>query len=208
MSELEKEQPFLVPPVDATDDAVGISESEKKWFVGITRTHCERKIEDVLRREDYEVYLPSQTETHEWSRKRKRTITRLVIPGYIFIYCSEERRRVIFTDLKPLTQPFLSRFLVNRLSKKNEFGIHSVATIPDDQMQKLMYMVGYSDEPVYLESTPLHVGDTIRIIRGKLKGFIGELEILPDKTSKLIIRLNALGAAKINVNRNDVQIIK
>lgn len=208
MSEKETEQPNTVSPVIATDDAVGVPAAPEKWFVGITRTHCERKIENVLLSENYDVYLPSQTETHEWSRKRKRTITRLVIPGYIFIHCSEARRRFIFTDLKALTQPYLSRFLINRLSKKNENGFHSVATIPDDQMRQLMYMVGNSDEPVYIESAPLKVGDSVRIIRGKLKGFTGELQVLPDNTSKLVIRLNALGAAKININRNDVEIIK
>lgn len=215
-------------PMPATGDAVGVPETKKSninpdgnpptqgdqeglpfWYVAITKTNKEKKLHQFLLDEGYDTYLPVQEEEHLWSRNRKRIIERLVIPGYVFIHCTEDRRKALFDDpaLRAVTSLYLSHFMVNHSGTKNSYSRKPLATIPAHQMQMLMYMVGNSDTPVTIESAPLHVGATVRVMRGNLKGFTGELEVLPDNSTKLILRLHTLGSAKVTINRSDVTVV-
>jgi transcription antitermination factor NusG len=97
----------------------------------------------------------------------------------IFIYATEEER------LRALTLSSVSHYLVLR-------GEHKPAVVPDDQMERFMFMVNYSEECIHSLESPLNPGQKVRVIKGPLAGLEGEFIEMEGKT-KVSIRLDLLG---------------
>ena len=72
------------------------------------------------------------------------------------------------------------------------------AVIPDRQMEKFKFMLDYSEEAVELCTTPLAVGEQVRVIKGPLAGLEGELVTVGGK-SKVVVRLDMLGYAQVDI---------
>lgn len=195
-----------------TDDGKGnmIKEDIKSfWYIGQVATNKEKRCKEVLEKLSYQVYLPTQEVHIESPQGRKRTINRLIIPGYIFVHCTEEQRVRIFSDPLILAhvKPYLSRWMVNKASKVSQFGKHSIATVPDSEMQQFIRVVEKSQNPVTFEAARLRKGDRIRIIKGELEGCIGELETLPNRATKLVIRIAYLGDAKVEIDEHSIELL-
>lgn len=69
--------------------------SEPKWFVFIVKSKHEIKISELLTKMGIENYCPVIKEVRQWS-DRKKTITRPLIPRYIFVYIPENGRDKVF----------------------------------------------------------------------------------------------------------------
>lgn len=59
-------------------------------------------------------------------------------------------------------------------------------------------MLDYSEEAVELCTTPLAVGEQVRVIKGPLAGLEGEL-VTVDGKSKVVVRLDMLGYAQVDM---------
>lgn len=203
-----------LPTVNITGDAVGVfdpneinNETLKNWYIGITTTNKEKRCREVLEHNSYECFLPIQIEEHKWSQGRRRKIERLILRGYIFVHCTETERQNIFTDSHLLFElkPYLTRWMTDRSTRANDFGRHQIAKVPDDQMRQFIQVITKANEPVTIESLNLRKGSMIRVKSGELEGCIGELERLPDKSAKLVIRLSNLFAAKVAIDINNIE---
>lgn len=93
--------------------------------------------------------------------------------------------------MEVLSLSTVSRYMVVR-------GESTPAIIPDDQMARFRFMLDYSEETVYTNSTPLVRGEEVRVIKGPLAGLVGELVML-DGNSKIAVRLNMLGYAYVDM---------
>lgn len=199
-------------PMSITGDAVGVPKTEDTpffWYIGLVATNKEKRLRDELKKLSYQVFLPSQNETREWSQGRKRTIERLIIPGYIFIRCTEEQRLKIFSDpdILPRIKPYLSRWMVDKASTVSQYGRHNIAIVPDHEMQQFIEMVDKANKPITFDSSRFRKGDKIRITNGNLEGCTGELEVLPNHAAKLVVRIKNLGAAKVEIDAKDIEIL-
>lgn len=58
--------------------------------------------------------------------------------------------------------------MTNHARTKDKFVKHSVAVIPDNQIQRLRYILGNTDSPVEFEHMSFRLGDKVRVIRGSL----------------------------------------
>ena len=114
-----------------------------------------------------------------------KKVERVVIPMMIFVRVSDEERGL------PLTLSAISRYMVLR-------GESVPAVIPDRQMEKFKFMLDYSEEAVELCTTPLAVGEQVRVIKGPLAGLEGEL-VTVDGKSKVVVRLDMLGYAQVDM---------
>ena len=182
------------------DDAVGVdSDAEKHfWFVAIVNRNSEKQIREKLLQKGYEAYVASQQEDRIWSNGRKKKIERVIITARIFIYLTEAERREV------VQLPYIHYFLTDKAMAVNEFGTHPLAVIPDREMQMLRFMLCNADTPVDFVTTRFRAGDRIRIVRGALKGFEGDVTRMTGETY-VFIRLSCLGAAMIRVNPQDIE---
>ena len=196
------DNPENVPTTLGVDDAVGVSdESENRvWFVAVVNRNSEKLIREKLQKAGFESYVASQREEHVWANGRKKKVERVIITARIFIRLTEtERREVVHL-------PYIHYFLTDKAMPVNKFGTHPLAVIPDREMQMLRFMLCNADAPVDFVTTHFREGDKIRIIRGALKGFEGEVARLTGETYAFV-RLSLLGAALTRVTPQDIEII-
>lgn len=178
-------------------DAVGMGKAH--WFVAIVRNNTEKSVSEKLVRMGYECYLPLQEEYRVWKNGKRQKIERVVIPTIIFIHCTEKERKEI------VSFPFISRFMTNKASSAvGEVG-KPIAMIPDEQIQRLRFMLGNSDTPVTFSSGLYSRGDLVRVIRGKLAGLEGEVQSQDSRHSEIIVRIDCLGCACLTIATVDVE---
>lgn len=166
----------------------------KFWIAALVQMNCERKSADKLTKLGISNYVPIQEEIHQWSDRRKK-ITRVVIPMVVFVRVDEIERNLV-RDLsfiyKLITYP----------------GQSQPAIIPDSQISQLQFMVDNSKDQIVFKESSLCIGDTIRVIRGPLKGLTGSVCQTEDKKLMVAVRLDFLGYACVNIPITDIEQIK
>ena len=183
------------------DDAVGVSDAAENrfWFVAVVNRNSEKLIREKLLLKGYDAYVAAQMEDHVWANGRKKRIEHVLIPARIFVRLTEEERREV------VHLPYINYFLTDKARSANEFGTHPLAVIPDREMQMLRFMLCNAESPVDIVSMPFRAGDRIRIVRGALKGFEGEVTRLAGETY-IFVRLSILGAATTRVLPQDIEL--
>ena len=150
----------------------------------------EKKVGERLTKLGVENYVPTQTEIRQWS-DRKKKVERVVIPMVVFVHTDEKTERSL------RMHSFIRKILTYP-------GQTAAAVIPDDQIERLKFMLKQADSPVELMPENLRVGDRVRIARGALKGLEGELcKSVPEK-SMVAIRIDGLGYACVSVSVGDL----
>ena len=184
------------------DDAVGVSKesNQRFWFVAVVNRNSEKLIREKLLQKGYDAYVASQMEDHVWANGRKKKVEHVLISARLFVHLTEEERR----DVVHL--PYINYFLTDKARTANKYGIHPLAVIPDREMQMLRFMLCNADSPVDFVTTHFREGDRIRIIRGPLTGFEGEVARLTGETYAFV-RLSILGAALTRVVPQDIEVI-
>lgn len=180
------------------DGAVGVPESKVSWYVGVVNARHEKKVSESLRGLGVDSFVATQRELRVWKNGRRKIVDRVVIPSVVFIRCTEPIRREL------TTLPYIHRFMVNRMA---DTGMRNkpAATIPDNQMSVLKFMLGHSDQPVNFVPAVLKVHDPVRVIRGKLKGLEGFITADPEGGHVLTVSLDILGGATVKIDPHDVQ---
>ncbi len=168
--------------------------SGEYWYVAYVRSYQERKISEQLAFRGIETYVPVQKVRHQWS-DRIKTIDKLLIPGLVFIRCTEQARRPLFNMASGICG-----FLQDRTSQQ-----HKALVVPEKQMKDFKRVVGAlnGENDIEVVNYDIAPGDTIRVIRGPLTGFVCECVEVKGR-HKLVIRLGMLGSAIVNIDAGDV----
>jgi len=166
---------------------------ERKWFIAYVRMHHERKAAQKLDDMGIECFVPMREEIHQWSQRKKK-VTVVLTPQMIFIHATVEER------MRALTLSSISRYLVLR-------GEHQPAVVPDDQMERFMFMVDYSEESVFAMTDSLVSGQKVKVIKGPLAGLEGEF-VEMNGQSKVVVRLDILGCFGTNMPAGYVEAIR
>lgn len=178
----------LVTAVNGTDDREAHS---KRWIAVLVQVRSEKAVGKQLTNLGIENYVPTQTEIHQWS-DRKKKVERIVIPSIVFIHADKEAEkqfRYISLIYKPITYP----------------GQYTAATIPDHQIERLQYMLRHADSMVEMKDRIFQVGETVHIARGPLKGLEGELCQVDSDKPMVAIRIECLGYACVNISKTDLE---
>ena len=175
--------------VDGTTDRVA---HPKRWIAALVQMCTERKVGERLDKLKVENYVPTQTEIHQWS-DRKKKVERIVIPMIVFIHTDE------MTERRLRMQTFIRKIL-------SYPGQWKAAVIPDNQIQRLKFMLKHAESQVELMESNLQVGETVRVARGPLQGLEGEIwQVQPGKPM-IAIRIDGLGYACVNIDKSDIEI--
>ena len=180
--------------------AVGMGQNH--WFVALVKQNTEKSSKEKLTRLGYYCYVPVQEELRIWKNGKKAIIERVVIPSVVFVRCTESVRKEV------VNLPFVYRFMTNNAGDTTQTGHKPLASIPDEQINKLQFMLGNSDTPVSFSSAPYKKGDFVRVIRGKLLGLTGEIQKIDDKHSELTVSLDFLGNASLKIETINVEPIR
>ena len=165
----------------------------KRWIAALVQMCMEKKVGERLTKLGVENYVPTQTEIRQWS-DRKKKVERVVIPMVVFVHTDEKTERSL------RMHSFIRKILTYP-------GQTNAAVIPDDQIDRLKFMLRQSDSPVEMMELHLQVGDKVHIVRGALQGLEGELYKNVDK-SMVAIHIEALGYACVSVSVEDIEKIE
>lgn len=156
--------------------------------------NTERTTAMKLEKLGHECYVPTQSEIHQWS-DRKKKIERVVIPMVVFVQLHQKEE----DEFRRL--PFILKFITNPGSKE-------LATpIPDEQIERLKFLLQNSDAKVTIVDN-LKVGDRVRLVRGPMKGLEGELSYIEENKPIVAIRIDGLGYACVSVDKVNLEVIK
>lgn len=197
---MEKATGCVTPVTDVVDDAVGVPKA--CWYVAIVNHNSEKQASWKLNELGIENYLPTQSETRVWKNGRKSKVNRVVIPSTLFIHCTEQKR----VELAGL--PFIFRFMTNKAGALTDAIHKPLAVIPDDEIDRLKFMLGQTDVPVRITDRPFKTGDKARVIRGPLRGLSGEVTDLKSDRSELVVALNFFGCARLSIATVNLEKIK
>jgi transcription termination/antitermination factor NusG len=182
------------------DDAEGVSsEKKKKWFVAIVNNRSEKKCAQALSKMNYEVFVPIQTEDRIWKNGTVKTVECVLIATMVFVFCTEEQRK---TDV--VKYPLVKHFMVDN-TQIDKAGKHPIANIPEKQMDIFRKMLEKADGPITIEHVPLCVGDKVKVIKGKLSGIEGRILDQRNGETFLIVEIDLLGCAKLEISLEDVE---
>ena len=165
----------------------------KRWIAALVQMCMEKKVGERLTKLGVENYVPTQTEIRQWS-DRKKKVERVVIPMVVFVHTDEKTERTL------RMHSFIRKILTYP-------GQTTAAVIPDDQIDRLKFMLRQSDSPVEMMEQHLQVGDKVHIVRGALQGLEGEFYKSVDK-SMVAIYIEALGYACVSVSVEDIEKIE
>ena len=165
----------------------------KFWIAALVQMNCEKKVASKLDKLGITNYVPTQKEIHQWS-DRKKKIERIVIPMVVFVQVDKEIEKSL------ITYSFIYKFI-------SYPGQKEAAIIPNEQIEKLKFMLNNADSNVEVSDSVYEVGEEVEIVRGPLKGFSGKLCYFEKGKPKVGMYIELLGYACVSVNINDIKSI-
>jgi transcription antitermination factor NusG len=159
------------------------------WYAVYTRSRHEKQVEQILRRQALETYLPLR---RAWSRRRDRRVTVELpaLPGYLFVRCA------LYGEV--------------RAQLKKTAGVIRVVenagracVIPEEQIESLRLILTRSFEA---EAHPyFNVGDRVQVARGPLVGARGRLMRVAAGRHKLVVAVEFVNqAVAVEIDAADV----
>ena len=170
-----------------------IDNKDRRWLAAYVKMHHEKKVQERLTAQGIQSFLPIQTETRQWS-DRKKKVDRILIPMMIFVYVNPQEQ------LQVLQTPSVMHYMVLR-------GEHTPATIPSSQMEQFRFMVERSESAVHFDTSALQLGKEVHVIDGPLKGMTGKLAKIKGKTT-IAISLDTIGYATVEMEASYVELLK
>lgn len=155
------------------------------WYAMYVKMHHEKKTAEKLSNMGITNYLPLQETIRQWS-DRKKKIQVVIIPMIIFVKSNEKTRIEILKNVHSINGTMIDK------------ATHKPAIIRDEEMERFMFMLDYSDEAVQFTNEQLKQGEKVEVIKGPLCGLKGEL-IEIDGKSQVSVRLNMLGCAMVEM---------
>jgi transcription antitermination factor NusG len=133
-------------------------QSTSGWFAVWTRSQCEAKVEEALRRKSFEVLLP-RVRVPSRRRDRRLVLEQPLFPGYLFLRFSPAREK--YVDVAGTDG--VVRILGERWD--------ALTAVPDDQVDAVRRVV--TDAAGARPLPWVKVGNRVRLMTGPLAGLEG-----------------------------------
>lgn len=178
-------------------DAVGVE--PRKWLVVRVSNNTEKSSRDKLLERGIKAYAATQMETHDW-KGHLREVEVVRISTYLFVFVNTKERNTI------INYPFIKFYLQDRTTTVTDKGLRADVVIPENEMQRMMDMLGQSDLPVQFLPDTFAKDDYVRVRRGTLQGIVGQL-VRVDQTGnkKFGVAVHSLGCATIDIPYTELE---
>lgn len=193
----DRTQTGVTTAASVVGGAVGVSNAPRRWYVAIVTANHEKAVGDKLAALGIENYVATQPEMRVWRNGRRKLVDRVVLRSMVFIRCTEAER------LQHVRLPYIIRYMTDRAAGGDNLR-KPPAVIPDRQIDTLRFMLGNSDNPVSI-TQQYAKGDKVRVARGGLRGLEGEVLSAPDGKSILVVSLDLLGTARVEIDTMDLE---
>ncbi|MDR0895739.1 MAG: UpxY family transcription antiterminator [Prevotellaceae bacterium] len=184
--------------------AVGFSKlqapSDGAWYIAIVLNNTEIASRNRLIQLGYDAYVPAQQEMHKWKDGRTKMRENVLLKNLVFVHTTEGKRKML------IEFPFIRKFLTDTARKRTPFTQSPVAIIPNSQIEDLKFMLSHCNEEITIEPLSVHIGDRVKIVRGKLAGLQGYIFKEAGK-SKVGILIDGIGYACTYLPITDLHII-
>lgn len=149
------------------------------WYALYTRSCWEKRVATVLTARSIETYLPTQ---RSWNRRTatKQEIDVPLFPGYLFVRC--DLNKEIWLGIKK------TMGVVRILGVDNQ-----PIPVPDHEIDSLRRVLAV--QPNVQGHVRLRKGDTVRVVKGPLRGTVGTLVEVARNRHKLVISINLINRA-------------
>lgn len=163
---------------------------DKFWYALYTRPRWEKKVSELLTKKKIVSYCPLNKVIKQWA-DRKKTILEPLFPSYVFVQLNAtEMIRAKETD-----------GVINFV-----YWLSKPAVIKDVEIDAIKNFLNEYDN-VYLEKNAVNVNDTVRIIRGPLRDYEGNVVSIKNN-NKIVISLPSLGYMMVaEVQKSNVTVL-
>jgi len=162
-----------------------------KWYAVYVMSKHEKKVADLFEEQNIKYFLPLHKILKQWS-DRKKWVEEPIFKSYIFVRVAlRQYEKVLFTEG------------VVTFVKFNGFP----EPVNDDVIKNLITILK-SEEEFEVTDEQFELNETVKVVRGALKGVVGQVAELHGKY-KLIVHIEVLGRRlMLNVNKNQVEKLK
>ena len=150
-------------------------QSQKKWYVIVSKAIHYKKSATILERFAVPYYLPVQRQLRYWS-DRKKWVNVPILSPYLFLFTTEQQRKVIF----PSGNHF--RFLTCEWK---------AVTVKEEEIEKIKLLCSHTAD-MKIEQHPLKKGELVEIIKGPLAGMNG-YAVRENGKHRFLIQILSLG---------------
>lgn len=164
----------------------------KHWIAVYTRPKSEKKAAFELTKTGIETYVPMQTVSRQWSDRIKK-VDIVVIPMIIFA-------RITMDDILTVKKHPLVIKVLSYPGRKQP------AKIPEDQINNLKLMLKHAETPVEFVGKSFKLAESVIVKNGKLEGLTGRVERIDGSRTRLIVSIDMLGGAMVEINTEDLEI--
>jgi transcription antitermination factor NusG len=179
-------EPTQISPVK--EEPQVIEKPGKAWYAIYTNSRAEKRVNDRLKEQGIETYLPLQKTLRQWS-DRKKLVEKPLISSYVFVKCIPKE----FFTVR--TTDGVVKFITIQAKP---------APIPEVQIRNLRILCG-SDAEVTVSSDVYAKGDMVEVTVGSLTGLQGEL-IRVRRKHKVVIRVIQPGMnLTVDINTNSIR---
>ena len=162
---------------------------EQKWYAVYTKPRWEKKVAELLTKRKIENYCPLNTVVRKWS-DRKKKVSEPLFTSYVFVQTTEAQH----IELKQING------IINLV-----YWINKPAVIKDREIEAIKEFLN-EYQNVKLEKTSVNVNDMVRVIRGPLMEYEGN--VIGVKTNTVKIVLPSLGFLMVaEVEKTNIEII-
>lgn len=130
----------------------------KQWMIVYTKPKNEKKVADLLNRQQIENYCPVRRVLKQWS-DRKKYVDEVIIRSYVFVNVEESER------IRVLQTPGVLNFV---------YWLKKPAIVRDKEMHQLMsFLSEYQHSAIEVKEIP--IGAKAKIVHGPLISQEGEV---------------------------------
>ncbi|MBQ8711652.1 MAG: hypothetical protein IJ551_02330 [Prevotella sp.] len=184
-------------------------DEDKEWLVAILEhqkytVSCCEYIEKEFQEQGCTCYVPSKQEEHRYANRTRRTVTRLIIPRFIFVSGISENQAYRFVR----DWPHVEMFMPDRASKRRG-GHIALARIAHGDMLKLQNAINgiKSADDIAFTTENLAFDEQIKVVSGELEGLEGGY-YYTENNHFLVFTLGKLGNIKVRVSIDDCTLKK
>lgn len=170
-------------------ESIDVTNVTKSWYVVKTKSLAEKKVNERLKLNGFETYLPLITSWRIWS-DRKKKVEKPLISSVVFARTDLQNLRNIY----PLSGV---AGILTHLGKP--------AVVQDFEINNLRILLQQEDRSSLETTERFELGETVEVVRGPFKGIIA-IAFSEAGSFRLIVEMQSLGTGfTVNVPKSYVR---
>lgn len=150
------------------------TKGEEHWFAFVVRPRSEKFVAKLLQQMGYTHFVPLVEDVKIYSRKIRK-VQKTIIPGYVFV------------KISPMS--IVPVLMIEGVYNVIKFE-GKPAVVKQREIELLQLMTG-GDFSIELVKERPELGDTVRIVQGRLNGVVGKL-IKKERKNRIIIEMSSV----------------